>query len=240
MTTRYHVGAKGLAGPLSSYGKRFDLLEVHLDENGPAEATLRRHRKAVPPHFEFVVVAPLALASLKPTPAMDKALAQTHWAIAALQARVVLLSTPTDVTPATVWRDRLAKVVDRLPRDATQVVWEPHGVWEADEAARVARRLGVVLCVDAARDRVPGGPVAYVRLPVLGSARSYGESALERVVDAIGDRREAYVIVESPSALKECKTIRRLAQGQGKRTGGGALVLKPKSPILRVRDDEQE
>lgn len=241
MSTRYHVGAKSLSSGLESYAKRFDLLEVRLEGGTPNESTLRRYRRTVPPHFEFSVVAPAALAALKPGEALDAALAQTKAAIAALQARVVLLSTPTDVTPAAVWRDRMKKVLEELPRDATQVVWEPHGVWEIEESTRAAKRFGVVLCVDAAREAVPGGPIAYVRLPVIGSSRSYGEAALERVVQAIGERREAYVVVETPTALKECKTIRRLAQGQTKRAaGGGALVLRPKAPILRVRDDEQE
>ena len=136
--------------------------------------------------------------------------------------------------------DRIAKLVARLPTDATQVVWEPHGLWETDEAARAAKRLGVVLCVDAARDPVPAGPVAYVRLPQIGAARAYSESSLERVVDAIGERREAYVFIETTSALKECKALRKLTMGRSKKVGGGALVLRPKTAALRVRDDEQE
>ena len=50
-------------------------------------------------------------------------------------------------------------------------------------------------------------------------------------------------MIETSTALKECKTLRRLAQGPGKRkgAGGGGLVLKPRTPTtLRVRDDEQE
>ncbi|MBK6690691.1 MAG: DUF72 domain-containing protein [Myxococcales bacterium] len=244
MTTRFHVGAKSLKGALSSYAKRFDALEVHLastkGEGKLKGATLRRYRADVPPHFDFVVVAPPALAALKGGEAFEAALEETLAAIAALQARVVLLSTPTEVTPAQVWRDRIAKLVARLPTDATQVVWEPHGLWETDEAARAAKRLGVVLCVDAARDPVPAGPVAYVRLPQIGAARAYSESSLERVVDSIGERREAYVFIETTSALKECKALRKLTMGRSKKVGGGALVLRPKTAALRVRDDEQE
>lgn len=241
MTTRFHVGAKSLTSNIAAYAKRFDLLEVHLDGKGPTEATLRRYRRDVAPHFEFVLVAPPVLAQLRPTAeGFEEAIEQTTAAIAALQARTLLLSTPTEMTPATVWRDRMKSLLAKLPRDATQVVWEPHGVWEIEEATRAAKRFDVVLCVDAARDPVPPGSIAYVRLPALGAARSYSEATLERVVQAVGDRREAYVVIETGTALKECKTLRRLSQGATKKMGGGGLVLKPRTPMLRVRDDEQE
>ncbi|MFO0671781.1 MAG: DUF72 domain-containing protein [Polyangiaceae bacterium] len=242
MTTRFHVGAKALSSTIDAYAKRFDLLEVRLADRAPTEASLRRYRKNVPPHFEFVVVVPPAVAALKPSAAFDAGLAQTKGAVTALQARTVLVSTPPEVTPAAVWRDRMKSLLAALPRDASQVVWEPHGVWEIEEAARVAKRWDVVLSVDAAREEVPPGPVAYVRLPTLGAARSYSEAILERVVQRVGDRREAFVVIETSSALKECKTLRRLAQGPGKRApkGGGGLVIRPRATALRVRDDEQE
>jgi uncharacterized protein YecE (DUF72 family) len=240
MSTRFHVGAKALSSTIGAYAKRFDVLEVRLDARGPSEAALRRQRRSVPPHFEFVVVAPAALAALRASPELDAAVEQTRVAITALQARTLLLSTPRDVTPAAAWRERMKLVLEKLPRDATQIVWEPHGLWEVEDATRAAKRWDVILAVDPARDPVPAGPIAYARLPALGAARSYGEAALERIVDAIGERREAYVIIETSSALTECKTLRRLAQGQGKRKGGGGLVLRPKTPLLRVRDDEQE
>lgn len=243
MSTRYHVGAKALTSTLEAYSKRFDLLEVRLGPDAPSEATLRRYRRAVAPHFEFVVVAPPALAGLRPSKERDAAVEETKRAILALQARTLLISTPTEVTPAANWRQRLKDVLEQLPRDATQVAWEPHGLWEVEEATRLAKRLGIILVVDPARDPVPGGPIAYVRLPALGAARSYSEAVLDKVVHNIGDRREAFVVLETPTALKECKTLRRLSQFTTKKrngAGGGALVLKPRTPILRVRDDEQE
>src|SRR5439155_18521563 len=133
--------------------------------------------------------------------------------------RVIVISTPPEVTPAAVWRDRLKRVIDKLPRDVTLVVWEPHGLWETDDAAALAKKLGVILAVDASRDPVPEGQIAYVRLRALGETRSFGPSALERVVESIGPRRDAYVVLETTSALTECKTLRRIAQGE-KKVGG--------------------
>lgn len=241
MSTRYHIGAKGLRGSIAAYAKRFDLLEVRADDTSPTPTALRRWRKSVPPHFDFCVVAGPELAKLKATPALERELAQAIETIAALQARCFLLPTPVDVTPSALWRDRLARLLDRLPRDATSVVWEPRGVWEHEDAIAAAKSWGIVLSVDAAREHVPPGPVAYVRLRAMGETHSFGESALTRVVQSIGVRRDAYVVLETSSALVEAKTLRRLARrGDLAGAGGMGRVVRPRGATIKVRDDEQE
>ena len=62
MATRVHIGSKELRGDIAAYAKRFDLLEIRGVEAAnlklaPTTATLKRWRKAVPPHFEFGVIA---------------------------------------------------------------------------------------------------------------------------------------------------------------------------------------
>jgi uncharacterized protein YecE (DUF72 family) len=245
MATRFYIGAKTLRGDIASYGKRFDLLEVPSGEAGagaPSMATLRKWRKAVPPHFAFSVVASPALANLRPGEALEQGRAHAKAFADVLQARCVLLSTPASVTPSAVWRERLARVTESFVRDVTSLVWEPHGVWEVDDAAVLARKLGIVLAVDAARDPVPLGPVAYVRLRALGETRSFGPSALDRVVQAIGARRDAFVVLETDGALAECKLLRRIAQepDSADRKGTGARVVRPRSAMVKIRDDEQE
>ena len=248
MATRFHIGAKELQGSLTAYAKRFDLLEVRADAKAPAIAALRRWRKSVPPHFEFSVVGGARLSLLKPSDALEAELDTAIKAIAALQARCFVLQTPVDVTPSALSRDRMARLLDRLPRDATHVVWEPRGVWEIEDAAAAAKKWGVVLGVDPARDEVPDGPIAYARLRSLGETRSFGPTALARIVDRIGDRRDAYVIIETSSALAECRELRKLAQRGKKASGRTGMVLKPRAGtkaaklanVLKVRDDEQE
>ena len=248
MSTRWHIGAKRLESNLASYAKRFDFLEVHMPSHGqpaPTPSTLRRWRKQVPPHFDFSVVVGQAVSELKPRSDLDRDLEAALHAADALQARCMLVVTPAHVTPAPVWRERLAKVVERLARDATYVAWEPRGVWEIDDARQHAHKLGVLLVVDPLRDPVPDGPVCYTRLRALGETRSYGATALERVVESVGVRRDAYVVIETQSALAECKLLRRLSQGTRK-TGGLGRVVRPREAAaalaasLRVKDDEQE
>lgn len=248
MTTRYHIGAKRLESNLGAYAKRFDFLEVHMAARGtpaPTHATLKRWRKQVPPHFDFSVVLGPAASQLKPGAELDHDLEAAMSAADALQARCMLLPTPAAVTPAQAWRDRLAKVIQRLRRDATLLAWEPKGLWETEDARRLAYELDVLLVVDPLRDPPPGGAVFYGRLRALGETRSFGAAALERVVAAIGERRDAYVVIETPSALAECKRLRQLAQG-GNKMGGMGRVIRPREvsvslgASLRVKDDEQE
>jgi uncharacterized protein YecE (DUF72 family) len=250
MATRWHIGAKDLRGAVSAYAKRFDLLEVRATVGGPgsgapdavtpALATLRRWRKSVPPHFDFAVVAGPHLSRVKMGDDAERELEAARGAIDALQARCFVLRTPPDVTPAAVWRERVRAIVQRFPRDVTHFVWEPSGVWEVEDAAAQARTWGVVLAVDPARDLVPPGPVAYVRLRSLGETRSFGAVALERVVRAVGERREVFAIIETDSAMVEAKRLRSLARTKRvSKLGGSGRLVRPRGGIV-VRDDEQE
>jgi hypothetical protein len=84
--------------------------------------------------------------------------------------------------------------------------------------------------------------VAYVRLRALGETRSFSPSALERVVAAVGERRDVYAVLETDSALTEAKRLRQLARSAAKsggKLGGGGRLVRPRGTIV-VRDDEQE
>ncbi len=249
MATRLHIGAKELKGELVAYAKRFDLLEIRgLDAANlrlaPSDATLRRWRKAVGPQFEFSVVAGPALARLKSSDALEAELAALLKTVTLLESRVIVVATPSDVTPSKLWRDRLEKVLDRFPRDVSTVVWEPSGLWEIEDAAAQAKKWGVVVAVDPARDLMPSGPVAYGRLRAAGATRAFSTAALTKVAATIGERRDAYIVFETTSALKEAKTLRALVRStKGTKRGGFGRLVRPTSrggAGLVVGDDEQE
>src|SRR3954468_14938527 len=112
MAARFHVGAKDLKGDLAAYAKRFDLLELRgLDAASlrlaPSAATLRRWRRAVPPQFEFAVVAGPTVGKLKPNDAFDTELSWMLETATLVESRVLVLATPSDVTPSKLWRDRI-------------------------------------------------------------------------------------------------------------------------------------
>lgn len=249
MATRLHIGAKELKGELSAYAKRFDLLEMRgVDASNlrlaPSDATLRRFRKAAGPQFEFAVVAGPNLGRLKPCDALEAELKALLKTASLLESRVIVLPTPSDVTPSKVWRDRLARVIERLPRDVGSVVWEPSGLWEPEDAAAQAKRWDVVVAVDPARDPIPAGPVAYGRLRAAGGTRAFSTAALTKIAAAIGERRDAYIVFETTGALKEAKTLRGLVRAsKSKKHGGFGRLVRPNARMgapLVVSDDEQE
>ena len=242
MATRLHVGTKDLRGKLEAYAKRFDLLEVRGEaasdlKRAPSPATLKKWRKAVPPSFEFAVTAGPNLAKVKASEALEAELEAMLAAAKTLESRLFILPTHADVTPSKLWRDRFAKLLERIPRDASAVVWEPSGLWEHEDAAVQAKEWGVVLGCDPTREIVPPGPVAFGRLRKLGQTRAYSVAALTKVAQAIGSRNDAYVIIETDGALKEAKSLRTLVRSAGKPLGGmGKLVVRPRGK----RDDDDE
>ncbi len=246
MATRVHIGAKELKGDLAAYAKRFDLLEIRGIEaanlkQAPSAATLRKWRRAVPPRFEFAVVAGPNVGRLRVNDALEAELQAMLAAATVLESRVLVIATPPDVTPGKLSRDRLAALVERLPRDATTIVWAPAGLWEIDDAAALAKKLGVTVAVDPSRDAVPSGSVAYARLRALGGTRAYSTAALERVVKAIGERRDAYVVIETSGALKEAKTLKNLFRtAKAREKGGLTRLVRPRGAPLQFKDDEQD
>jgi uncharacterized protein YecE (DUF72 family) len=249
MSTRLHIGSSELRGEIGAYSKRFDLLEVKGAaaaslKQAPRVATLRRWRRAVPPQFEFVVGAGPAVAKLKPSPELEAELEAMLATMKTLESRLAVVSTPSDVTPSKLWRDRFAKVLERFARDVVTVVWEPSGLWEVEDAAVQAKAWGVVLGVDPARDLVPPGPVAFGRLRALGGTRSYSAAALDKVAHALGERRDAYVVIETANALAEAKTLRRLVRALGSRKAAGMTrLVRPRGAPIALGDgddDEQE
>jgi uncharacterized protein YecE (DUF72 family) len=248
MTTRWRIGAKDLRGAISAYAKRFDLLDVRVvvDDDPAAEGkatpglpTLRRWRKSVPPPFDFAVVGGPHLSKVKASAAADRELDAARAAIDALQARCFVLRTPPDVTPTSLWRDRIGKLVAKFPNDVTRFVWEPSGVWENEDAAAQAHAWDAVLAVDPVKEAVPLGSVAYVRLRAIGGTRAFGSTVLERVVAAVGERREVFAIIETDSALAEAKRLRGIVQSARVASRPLGRLVRPRGGIV-VRDDEQE
>ena len=178
MTSRWHIGAKELRGAIAAYAKRFNLLELRVTLGSPAQpdapgftptlATLKRWRKSVPPHFDFAVVAGPALSRVKPSETADRELEAARAAVDALQARCFVLRTPAEVDTGAVWRDRIAKIVERVPHDVTHFVWEPSGVWEVETAAAQARAVGA----SSSRSTRRASLSRSVRSPICGCARS--------------------------------------------------------------------
>ncbi len=246
MKTKFHISARGLQGEIAAYAKRFNLLELRVPKaselkSAASAATLRRYRRAVPPAFQFAVLAGPAVSAAKAGNDLEKELEYTLLAATALEARAIVVRTPREVTPAPIWRERLSAVVERLPADVTHRVWEPGGIWEQESAIAFGKKHGLVVCVDPTQEAVPPGAVAYCRIRGLGNARALNVPSVTRVLESIGERSDAYIVLETEHALVECKRIRQVAStiGSKQKIGGMSRVLRPRV-ALKAADDEQE
>jgi uncharacterized protein YecE (DUF72 family) len=239
---RLLVGLPALQGDLEKYQERFDLVEIRpVDTPLPRPATLRRWRKAVPPGFVFSVVLPQAVGELAPGKALDDALAASLEAAATVEARCVVLRTPASVRPTSANKRRLAALFERIPPEGTIRCWEPAGIWEREEVAAVARDVGALPVLDAARDPIPPGPIAYTRLRALGKSSTMSAASLERVAERLRRRREAYVIVEGGAAeALRVKAALTGALSKKRERPGSAMIVRPGMPSPLVAEDEEQ
>lgn len=237
---RPRVGLPSFTGKIERYAARFDLAELRpVDASLPAASTLRAWRKAVPPGFVFSVVLPRVVGELRPSPALDDALAKSLEVARHVEARCIVLATPPAVTPTELNKKRLAALVAKLPHDAVTLVWQPSGVWESDAAAQIARTLGLVVSVDAVYDDPPEGPVAYVRLRGLGESTRLGAGSIARVAATLADRREAFVVVETGSPAGVAKLLVEAASAPRRGASGAGRVISRARSRTSARGEEE-
>jgi uncharacterized protein YecE (DUF72 family) len=228
-----------LEGDIERYAAKYDLLELRPGEGSlPKPATLKAWRRKVPPAFVFSVVLPKVVGELKPSPALDEALAQALGVARDVEARCLVIATPPSITPTELNKKRLSALVASIPHDAVTLAWEPRGIWEVEEAVHTADKLGVVLVVDAAREPAPEGATAYFRLRGLGESTRLSPAAIDKVAKALASRREAYVVVESSGPLQVAEALRKKAARRSASGKSGGVVLKPRT-TLHAEDEEQ-
>ena len=88
---------------------------------------------------------------------------------------------------------------------------------------------------------MPPGPLAYLRMRALGETRAFGPIALERIVRAVGQRRDVFAVLETDTALKETKRLRGLVNAERAAAGcasppGRATPRRPRPVDRAMRD----
>jgi uncharacterized protein YecE (DUF72 family) len=215
-----HVGTQLERPPGPKYLEELHFGELALPPPLPRPATLARWRKNLPTTFALALVAPRpTLVSSRGPLRFDEDLeAAVDWlgeAADALGAFALVLPTGADLTTGQRDRDLLAAYLERLPRPEGCIpVWAPSGLWEPDEAASQAQRLGVVYAVDPLESPIPEGPVGYARLRAVGGRRRFTEGMLDDTLEAVeaSDNAEVYVAIESPRSFREATALQRMAQ----------------------------
>lgn len=258
MGIRTLFGSTGPRGSIEGFARRFDVLELDaLDRDPkPRDATLRKWRKEAGPTMQFSIVAPRALLLVRPTPELDAALERFLEAQRLLQARFLLLQTPSEITPSELNRERIARVIDRVreglgeAREMVRIAWEPRGVWEADTAASFATKIGADLALDPLGD--PREPffhpaLRYWRLGTVGGRTEFPPARLRYLAEVIaaGSKSkqdgERVVIFTTPHATKETKRLQTLARGlESKMPAAGGAVIRPRGSFALPELPEED
>ena len=193
-----------MQGAIERYARKFNLLEVRVDSQAPVSSrTLNRWRKAVPPTFAFSVVLPNVVTELRASAQAQAALELSIETATVLQAPAIVIANPPSVTPTAAHRRGLERLVERLPRDAVKIAWEPAGLWEPDMTRAIALDLGLVLIADASKDTLAPGAVAYTRIRGLGDYRRLSSTRIDALVQHTRGYRELFAVIETdgPTAI---------------------------------------
>lgn len=213
--------------PSPRYARALDFVELAFDEPVPSIATLVRWAKELPVSLVRSIVAPRsaivsARGALRRDAAMEGAMAWWRQAADTLGARVLVLPTPTDLSPGTRDREVLRSyfaALDALGRSAAGssgddrwVAWQPSGVWTDEETVEEALRNDVVPVLDPIEDVTAPLPRAYARLGSLGARPRLSPSLLEQIVETYRDHDLAYVALRTDAAFKEARALQALAR----------------------------
>lgn len=236
---RLQVGLPELVGDIAKYATRFDMVELRpLPGAAPRASTLRTWRRAINPSFTFSVVLPRIVGELTASKEMLAALDESLAVATAVEARVIVLSTPAEVRPTTSSITKLRALVERLPKPGVALAWEAHGLWERREVLATAKQLGMLAVFDAAQTQVAPGPLVYTRLRALGGQRAIGDRSVERVAKQLVGRREAWVVVEHRPSAPRVRS--QLTASLAHTTApAGPTVVRPAPGRLRAEDEEQ-
>lgn len=209
MKTQLFVGQSKLHGALAKYKARFNLLELRADEGRvPRAALLRRWVDEVDSRFVFSVMLSQHVGRFDQHYAAALQLGEET--AAALNAKWFVVQTDPTVGPSQRSRQRLRDLFARLMQSGQRVAWEPHGIWQDEDAANWTHELGVHLVTDITRGDSLEEPTVYSRLPGLGTAARMTAGALENAAESLIHANEAFVVVCGEGAGKVSQLLRRL------------------------------
>lgn len=149
---------------------------------------------------------------LADSPEVLDAWAATVRAAQGLGAEHVVLRTPIGFAPGARGRKRLARFVEAHGSEGLSLVWEPEGLWSAEEAAALAALLGLTVMAPPPAD----GPLEvaghWIVIGTGGSPAELRGGAAEELVDDLADSEAetATVLFAGSAGLKNLRRVQRL------------------------------
>lgn len=216
------VGCCGFPQARQKYYHTLPLVEIQKTfYQLPRIKTSQKWRREAPPYFEFTLKAwqlithrpssptyrrlsqPIpdsekdAYGSFKPTPEIFKAWEDTVDVAHALDAEIVVFQTPSTFGPGPKNIAQMRDFFHTITRDRLQLAWEPRGQWDAEEAGKICRELGLLHIVDPFKGREKAGATIYWRLHGVGGYRHrYSDQELNKLVTILkkSKKKKAYVL----------------------------------------------
>jgi uncharacterized protein YecE (DUF72 family) len=240
MAPGVRIGCCGFPTSHREYREHLSLVEVQQTFYEPPKVqTARRWREEMGEGFEFTIKAwqlitheptsptyrrlarPILAArrdrygAFRDTEEVWEAWATTEAIAQALGARAILFQCPASFTPTETHKQSLRRFFERVPRAGWIFAFEPRGVWEPEEIAKLCRDLDLLHAVDPLRqDPSPGRAIAYFRLhgPVTGRYR-YSDEDLQRIAAKCREGGEVYCLFNNPEMWNDARRLRDLLAG---------------------------
>jgi len=214
-----HVGALLDRAPGRKYVSTLRFAELAPRLPLPRPGTLASMRAALPSDFVLALRAPRSAVvsprgALREDPELDAGLSWLTAAADALQARAVLIHTPSELTPGARSRDLLRAYVARLPQVAgRKYVWAAQGAWEPEEAQALCEELGLCRAFDPLETKSSSGEIVYATLRALGHRAGFSHAALSDALIRTLEHRptEAFISVDAERAFDIARRLHTLA-----------------------------
>jgi hypothetical protein len=248
-----HVGALLDRAPGRKYIAALRFAELAPRLPLPRPGTLASIRTGLPADFVLALRAPRSAVvstrgALREDPELDKGLAWLSAAADALQARAVVIHTPSELTPGARSRDLLRAYVARLPRvEGRTYVWAAQGAWEPEEAQAVCQELGLCRAFDPLETRSSSrADVVYATLRALGHRAGFSYAALSDALLRTLEHKpsEAFISVDAERAFDIARRLQTLsAQAAGEAAAPNAqdeVELDDDEDAEALEDEEDD
>ncbi|HLL54490.1 MAG TPA: DUF72 domain-containing protein [Myxococcaceae bacterium] len=231
------VGLCGWTVAIASYPHYFPVVEVQQTfYEPPGDTTMLRWRESMPEGFEFTlkawqlithtstsstyrrlkrVLTPEERAEVggfKPTAIVDEGWRRSVQCARLLGATAILFQCPASFRPTPDNITHLRAFFERIERpEGIRLLWEPRGEWPEAKLRKLCGDLGLVHVVDPFVNRIVTRDPTYYRLHgITGSRHVYKDHELRKLLGALPDKGEAYVMFNNIPRAADARRFQQL------------------------------
>lgn len=184
------------------YYQTCNAIELSLpQENTPSIQTLNRWRVDSPKGFAYIlsVPEPAVLEALTPDGPQDAWLLVLEQA-RALAAKVLYLKTPFEFGPNDINRARIQDLAQRVKDHGRTLIWEPEGMWPAEQTYAFARTNAMMLAIDPflwireGYERANASDVCFVLTERASARRKFDQYDIEELLDYAEPAQRLFVM----------------------------------------------